>query len=228
MSTARTVLVGGGGFCRELIWWAADCVAAQTLAPVGGYLDDAGHVMAPHGYDVPYLGTLRDYSPRPGDGFVLALGNPGHKRSAFDQLASRGGSFPRFIHPTARVAPTASIDQGAVLLLMAVAGPESRIGQFVALNGGSGVGHDGSVGEFTTISSHVDVTGGASIGKDVFVGSKALFMPGVKVGDGAKVGAGSIVYRSVPAGATVFAAPAKLLKMKAAPVRPSAAAPDHG
>lgn len=212
MAAARTIFIGGGGFCRELMVWGKDCVEAGTLPPFGGYLDDGGDVLAPLGYTLPWLGAVPDYQPSPGDNFVLAVGSPGAKRAIHERLRDRGGVFPRFIHPTARIAPTAFIGEGAVLLLLAVAGPESRIGAFVTLNGGSGVGHDGVIGDYTTISSHVDVTGGASIGQDVFVGSKALLMPGVKVGDGAKIGAGSIVYRSVPAGRTVFATPAKMIK----------------
>jgi len=40
-----------------------------------------------------------------------------------------------------------------------------------------------------------------------------VFVPKIKIGDGATIGAGSIVYRSVPAGATMYAAPAKRLKL---------------
>jgi serine acetyltransferase len=33
----------------------------------------------------------------------------------------------------------------------------------------------------------------------------------VKIGEGATIGSGSVVYRTVPAGRSVYAAPAKLL-----------------
>ena len=209
----RTILVGGGGFARELLVWAADCAQAGTLAPVGGYLDDGGETLAALGYDLPYLGSSHDYVPFEGDGFVLAIGSPAGKRAAHGRLSERGGTFPRLIHPTARIAPTARVDEGCVLLLMAVAGPESHLERFVCLNGGSGVGHDGRVGEFTTLSSHVDVTGGVVVGRDVMIGSKALLMPRVRIGDGATIGAGSIVYRTVKPGATTYSAPARTLKV---------------
>lgn len=214
MGADRIIFVGGGGFCRELMVWASDCVAAGTLPPFGGYIDDEGDMLSRFKYDLPYLGAVQDYAPQRGDNFILAIGSPQGKRAVHAKLKDRGGTFPRLLHPTARVAPTASLGEGVILLLMAVAGPESRIDRFVTLNGGSGVGHDGVVGEFTTISSHVDVTGGAQLGRDLMVGSKSLFLPGVKVGDGARIGAGSIVYRNVPAGATTFAAPARQLRMR--------------
>jgi sugar O-acyltransferase (sialic acid O-acetyltransferase NeuD family) len=214
----RTILVGGGGFCRELLVWGADCVEAGTLPPIGGYIDDTGDQLAKLGYTLPWLGSIEDFNPAAGDCFVLAIGSPAGKRVVYGKLSVRGGSFPKLIHPTARIAPTANVGEGSIFLLMGVAGPEAQIGRFVTVNGGSGIGHDGVVGDFTTLSSHVDVTGGAKIGMEVMIGSKALLMPKVKVGDGATIGAGSIVYRAVPAGATVFAAPAKLMKLpKATP-----------
>ncbi len=213
MPHERTILIGGGGFARELLVWASDCLEAGTLPAVSGYLDDAGDGLAKLGYDLPWLGTTDDYVPRNGDQFVLAIGSPRRKRTVHEKMKARGAtSFPRLLHPTARIAPTARIEEGAILLLMAVAGPETRIGRFVTLNGGSGVGHDGTVGDYTTISSHVDVTGGAVVGQDVLIGSKALLMPRVRIGDGAVVGAGCTVYRSVPPGATIYAPPSKLLK----------------
>jgi sugar O-acyltransferase (sialic acid O-acetyltransferase NeuD family) len=214
MVQPRTILVGGGGFCRELLVWGADCVAAGTLPPIGGYIDDTGDQLAKLGYDLPWLGSITDYFPGPQDNFVLAIGSPAGKRAIHGTLSVRGGSFPKLIHPTARIAPTAQLAEGCIFLLMGVAGPETRIERFVTVNGGSGIGHDGTVGEFTTLSSHVDVTGGAHIGRDAMIGSKALLMPKVRIGDGATVGAGSVVYRSVPAGATVFANPAKVVRFK--------------
>ncbi len=208
----RIIFVGGGGYCRELLLLAADCRMAGTLPPVAGYLDDRGDVLSPFDTGVTWLGRLDDYVPGPGDGFILALGAPASKRNVHQKLEARGGQFPRLIHPSANIAPSAKIDEGAIFGLLTAAGPNTHTGRFVTLNNGSGIGHDCTVGEYTTLSANIDVTGSAIIGKGVMIGTKAVILPRVRVGDGATVGAGSIVYRSVPPGATVYAPPAKLLK----------------
>jgi serine acetyltransferase len=46
------------------------------------------------------------------------------------------------------------------------------------------------------------------------IGSNAVLVPRIKIGNGATIGAGSVIYRSVPAGATMFAPPAKMLKAR--------------
>jgi sugar O-acyltransferase (sialic acid O-acetyltransferase NeuD family) len=213
VTARRTIFVGGGGYCRELLLLAADCCRAGTLPPVAGYLDDNGDVLAPFDTGVPWLGSLEDYVPQPGDGFILALGTPSTKRAVHEKLRTRGGIFPRLIHPSANIAPSAGIEEGVIFGLLTAAGPNTQTERFVTFNNGSGIGHDCTVGAYTTLSANIDVTGSAVIGSGVMIGTKAVILPRVTVGDGATIGAGSIVYRSIPAGATVYAPPAKLLKL---------------
>lgn len=207
------IIVGGGGFARELIGFAQDSFEAGRSPAVGGYVDDGGpEVLAKLGYDLPWLGAISDYEPVAGDLFALGIGSPEGKRRVVDKLKSRGAIFARIIHPTALVTRRAQLGEGVVLGPFSGSGTDTRLGSFAALNSYSGLGHDACVGEFATLSAHVDVMGSAQIGDDVFIGSHASILPRVKVGAGAKIGSGAMVYRSVPAGATVYVPPAKLLK----------------
>jgi serine acetyltransferase len=86
------------------------------------------------------------------------------------------------------------------------------IGAFVIINLCSTVGHDVSIGDYSTLSCHCDVTGGCALGADVFLGSHASILPCIRVADRAKIGAGSAVVRHVRAGVTVFGVPAKRLR----------------
>jgi acetyltransferase-like isoleucine patch superfamily enzyme len=51
------------------------------------------------------------------------------------------------------------------------------------------------------------------IGDNVWIGAHCLVLPGVTIGDGAVIGAGSIVTRSVPAGAVAYGSPARVARM---------------
>jgi sugar O-acyltransferase (sialic acid O-acetyltransferase NeuD family) len=207
----RLIVVGAGGFGREIICWVEDCAAAGRLPKLGGYIDD--EVGALPGYDVERVGTIQDYQPQAGDQFVVALGEPAKKRKLVELLQGRGARFATLVHPTCTVVRTATIGEGVILCPYAMMMPDSRAERFVTILNYSGLGHDAVAGEFTTLSSVVDVTGRCVIGKDVSIGSGARLLPGVKVGDGATIGAGSIVVRSVKPATTVFAAPAKTLNM---------------
>lgn len=209
----RVVLIGGGGFCRELYFWVADCHAAGRLPPIGGYLDDYGPSLEGLDYpDLPWLGRPEDYVPRSGDRFLLAVGSPSAKRILHAKLSTRGAQFVQMIHPDTRLLRTATLGEGVILCPQTAVGPDAVVDRFVTFNASSGTGHDARIGEFSTISSLVDVTGYVQIGKDVMVGDSAVILPKTRIGDGAVIGAGAVVYRSVPAGATAYAAPAKIMK----------------
>jgi sugar O-acyltransferase (sialic acid O-acetyltransferase NeuD family) len=211
----RTMIVGGGGFAREVFTWVSDCVAAGQVPPIAGYLDDAGDVLAyRERYAMPYLGSIDSFDVRPDDQFVMALGSPGVKRAVHARLSVRGAQFPRIIHPTCIITPTCTIEEGVFLCVGCIIAPDSIVEAFVTMNTGSGTGHDAVVGAFSVLASRVAIGGFARIGEDVSIGSGVEVLPRIKIGRGATIGPGSVLYRSVPAGATVFAPPAKQLRLK--------------
>jgi sugar O-acyltransferase (sialic acid O-acetyltransferase NeuD family) len=214
MAQERLVIVGGGGFGRELLCWAADCHSAGRLPAVAGILDDSEDPLAGYDYSVSRLGGIEDYRPGDGDLFVMAIGDPAAKRRASEKLRGRGGRFANLIHPSAVVAHSARLDEGVVVCPQALISADAAVGQLVIINALSSVGHDARVGEYSTLSAHVDLTGFVSLGAGVLVGSGAKVLPKVKVGDGATIGAGATVYRNVPPGATAYAAPAKVMAAK--------------
>ena len=211
----RTIIIGGGGFARELYFWLRDCADAGRLPPVAGYLDDAGDVLHNRGaYDMAYLGSIGDIDIRDGDRFVLAIGSPATKRRVVERLAPRGAVFPVVIHPTCTVTGTAAIGEGSVLCPGCILGADSALERFVTLNTGSGTGHDSSVGEFSVLASRVAISGYVRIEADVSVGSGVVFLPNVKVGRGALIGPGCVVYRSVKPGVTLYTPLPKTLRLK--------------
>lgn len=211
MAGTRLILAGGGGFGRELASWTDHCHAAGIVPALAGFIDDRPDAMA--GHDTPWLGGFGDYRVLPGDLFLLSVGNPVTKAKMVESLRERGGQFARLIHPSAILGRNCVHGEGVIMAPFSMNTADTKLGDFVTILSFSGLGHDASADAFTTISSHVDVMGGASLGKRVLVGSGARIMPKVKVGDAAIIGAGSLVLRNVKAGATMFATPAKRLRL---------------
>lgn len=207
----RLIVVGGGGFGNEIASWAADCYAAGRLPALDGYLDD--NERRPLGYGAPHLGSIADYRPRSGDELLIAVGAPTTKRRLIELLRERGARFASLIHPTAIIGSNCHHDEGVIICPLAINTANTRMQAFSTLLSFSGLGHDARLGSYSTVSSHVDVMGHAIIGESVFIGSGARVMPGIKVGDGARIGANVVVQRNVAAGVTLFALPAKTLKM---------------
>lgn len=52
-----------------------------------------------------------------------------------------------------------------------------------------------------------------TLGKGVVVGAGAVIVGGITIGDGARIGANAVVLSDVPAGATAFAQPARVMRL---------------
>lgn len=209
--TKRILIVGAGGFGREVYTWISDSQKIYPDWEVAGFLDDKKEALSGYPYEVPIISTVKDYIPRPDEFLVMAIGSPKAKRLVAESLEQKGARFLSFVHHKAILGSHVDLGRGCVLCPYSVLTCDIRIGAFVTINVFSGAGHDVEIGDFSTLSGHVDITGFAKVGKNVFFGSHATVLPGISIGDDAVVGAGSVVIRDVKPGNTVFGNPAKVV-----------------
>lgn len=203
---SKLVIIGAGGFGREVLAWARTAMPDQE---VKGFLDDNPSIERDARLRVPMLGPLDRHVPAPDELFVCAIGNPAARRAAVEKIKGRGGRFVSLIHPTAVVAEGAHVGVGAIICPFALISVDAQVGDGSVVYYHSSVDHDAIIGAWVQISGHCDIMGGATIGEEVFLGSHAAVFPRVDVGARAVIGAGAVVIRSVPADATVVGVPAR-------------------
>lgn len=204
------LIVGTGGFAREVYWHAQNSFGYDSEFRIKGFLE--GNVpLHPDMYSLlplPVLNNIINYNPLRDDVYVIAIANSEVKEKISEIILDKGGSFFNLIHKTAMVSSKAVLGEDVILCPYVMVSCNTVVGSHVMFNAYSDLGHDAVVGNFTSIMCHVDITGNVKVGSHTFWGSGARALPGSKIGDHATVGAGSVVLRKVKANTTVFGNPA--------------------
>ena len=217
--TSRPLLLIGGGEHAGVVleaagtmpdaWHIVGFTDPEAAAGVVA-LADAEHL----GDDAGGLGRFAHLPPDERPSLVLAVGgagDPGIRRrlsDAIDRLAP-GSRWATIVHASAWVSPTATLDDGVVVLAGAIVNAGARIGRQSIVNSRAVVEHDVRIGPFVHVGPGAIVGGGARIGADVSIGMGALIRDHVEVGDRAVVGMGAVVVGEVAPGTTVFGSPAR-------------------
>ena len=206
----KILIVGAGGFGRELLQWIKDINAEKPTWEIGGFLDDNLQALDGVEIDYPVVGTISDWQPKDDEVFALAMGKPQLKRMVVEKLKSRGAHFAAVIHPTALVSPFAHYGEGLVMFPYSKLSCNSTVGDFVSILT-TPIGHDNEIGDYTMIIGGCNIVRNVKIGKDVFVAAGVCIAQDVVVKDGAYIGLGSVVLKDVKAGTKVFGNPARII-----------------
>lgn len=205
----RVLIVGAGGFGREVYRWACGAWPAD-IGRLTGFLSADPAMLAGHDCPIPILANPLAFQPTPDTAFLLAIGIPRVRRTVAEALCSRGAEFLSLVHPTAIVSPTAVIGPGSIICPLSVVSDNARLGRFTLVNYHSSLAHDAVAGDFAVVSPYAALAGGAEIGDDVFLGLHASVGPGKRIGPRSKVSANSAALCDAPADSLVYGVPGRV------------------
>jgi sugar O-acyltransferase (sialic acid O-acetyltransferase NeuD family) len=202
-STFEVYVVGTNLFAADVLDYALD-----AGLEVAGLLEP---------YETDRVGTtiheravtwLDDGPPRGRAAVLMGTGEHDGRRDVVARLSAAGFEPATLVHPRAHIAPTGTVEDGALIGPGAVVGARARVGAHAVLGRGTLVGHHTDVGEFATLNPGANLAGTVRLGADVFVGMGAVVRDHLTVGDSATIAMGAVVVRDVPARAHVRGVPA--------------------
>jgi sugar O-acyltransferase (sialic acid O-acetyltransferase NeuD family) len=213
VALTKVVILGAGGYARELSGVFDAVNALDPRYEVLGYLVDAG-------YGTP--GTLVDERPILGDigwlagrtddvQVIAAVGAPALRRKKVAAAATHGARFVTVVHPTVVLPARVSLGVGVALAAGSMFTTNIRVGDHAHVNLGCTVGHDSRIEPFAMVSPGVHVSGNVVIEEGCLIGTGASIIEGRRIGAWAIVGAGSAVIVDVPANTTVVGVPARVM-----------------
>lgn len=212
------ILAGAGGCMREIIWQLQEQKKEKPIWNVAGYVDcrepEHGTGIVVGEQQITYLGNddflLKKTEPV---NVVICVGSPVLRKRIAERLAANANIyFPNLILGNTQICDDVKMGIGCIISMDARISTNVNMGNFVFINIGSMVCHDGCLEDFVTLSPDVKLAGGVRVGagSDLGMGSKVI--QGIRIGENVIAGAGSVVVQDVEDGCTIVGVPARRIR----------------
>lgn len=212
----RIAIIGAGGHGREQLDLIAALAAAGEAVRVEGFVVDAE--LAPPERQVrglPVLGGLDWLEAHRRDVLaVCAIGGSAARAGVIARLAGCDVRFERLVHPTASVASSVRLGEGAIVCAGAVLTSDVVLGAHVHVGIGGLVSHDCIVGDFASLAPGVRLAGAVRIGAGAWLGVGTVVRDRATIGAWSITGAGTVVLDDVPPDTTAVGVPAHVISTR--------------
>lgn len=152
------------------------------------------------------------------DELFFGATGPENKLAIFEDFWNSHGisesRYTQLIHPSAYVAPSASISNAVLIEPGVIISAQSKIDFGVSLKRGCRIGHHNTIGKFTDINPGVILSGMINIGEGCLIGSGAVLKDNISIGANTTIGVGSVVTKDIPANCIAFGNPCKVVRQK--------------
>lgn len=206
------VILGGGGFAREVAWLVDDLNQDSRAWNLLGFIDESPDACGRDAGGHPVLGDFGWFDGGRRPKVVCGVGGNRIRRRFVERAERLGLDFATLIHPTARVSRQAAVGRGSVICAGTSVTTQIRLGEHVNLNLHCTVGHDAVIESFCNLSPGVHISGHVQLESDLDIGTGAVVIPSVRIGHHSVIGAGAVVNQDIPALSLAVGVPAKVIR----------------
>lgn len=210
MQKRKLIIVGGGGFCRDVVWAVQNLNASHSTYDILGYCDDdlAKKGQMIDGYSV--LGAPEDLDLSDKPCFICSIGENVVRARIVQRVLSLGWTPVAILDPSVMVAENVIVGEGTYIGARSILSPNVNIGKYVVINNHCTIGHDCVLGDFAQVAPGGRVLGASVLKEGAMLGANAVIARGKCVGNYATLGACSFAITNIPDDATAVGVPARV------------------
>lgn len=202
----KLLIIGAGGLGKEVV----DLVLAADQYEIAGFLDDNPDKKGTLVNQIPVLGDLGQLDKyRWIKHIVIAVANPGAKKSIVGLAKKAGFQFPNLIHPSVVFGSSVSLGQGNIICTGSIVSTEACLHNFITINPHCGIGHESTLHNFSTLYWGVHLGGNTTIGECCELGTHSCVLQGLQLTDNIILGAGAVAVKNIEEPGTYVGIPAR-------------------
>lgn len=201
------VIVGAGGFGREILWLLQEQNKVNKRWNIKGFIDDDKNIKNVMGY--PVVSTIKRFADWPEKiAAVCCIGNSRARRDIIKYLSSNKNiDFPSIIANGVTYSESVAIGKGCIICESVVMTVNIKLEDFVIVNLNCTIGHDTVLERFTTIYPGANISGNVNIGNSTEIGTGTTIIQGISVCSDSIIGAGGVVIRNIEEPGTYVGVP---------------------
>lgn len=210
----KVLIVGAGGFGREVLTCLIDCIAGTDLKieEIACFLETKQFYeknKQVHGVPV-----ITDEEFNPSDYYVLvAIGDPKTRKKVVEKLPKET-KYTSIVHPSVVISEWVEIGEGSIITAGTIITTDIVIGKHAHLNLHTTIGHDCKIGDYFTTAPATNISGICEIGDCVYFGTNSSIRQGIKVCDNVTIGMGGVVVKDIVEDGIYIGSPVKKLEKK--------------
>ena len=193
METKKILIVGAGGFGREVQWLIERINQKALTWELVGYLDDGvePQTMINGCRVLGGIDKLREYGSE--ISVAIAVGSARTREKIADRIKAIGNfQFPNLVDPDVQMSGFLQIGEGNIILENTIIQPFVEIGAGNLFWHNVKIAHDDKIGSFNTFAQNTSVAGVVNIGNNCFFGNSSIILNRKNIADYTLVGAGAI------------------------------------
>ena len=208
------IILGAGGFGREVAWVVERINKAEPTWNLLGFLDDNEELQGKEINGQRILGRVDDALSYPDAYYVCAIGSSDMRNKIIERIRTLlpNVKFGTIIDPSVEMSRFNAIGEGTILCAHVIITVNVVIGDHVIVNLNCTIGHDAKIDDFATLFPSVNISGMAKIGHHSELGTGAMIIQGRNVGSNSVVGAGAVIIKDIPDQCTAVGCPATPIK----------------
>lgn len=155
-------------------------------------------------------------APAPDQKVIFCPPGPKNKKAIFNHFLKKfninQNRYETLIHPSAVIAQSTMIDNGALIEPNVIVSSQTKIGFGVNIKRGVNIGHHVTIGDYCDLNPGVITSGNVTIENSVTIGTGAILRDSITIGENTTIGMGSVVTKDIPANCVAYGNPCKVIK----------------